>query len=147
MTRPLAILAALALTACAPTLNSRAHTVTHDPGGLILERQAQIAQLRAERRSVAVTGLCASACTMYLTLAADGLLCTTRDARWGFHGIVAAPTLAPEWREILVTLIAMHYPAEIARQYRAHWQHIGANALAIVSGGEMIDRHGVPECR
>ena len=144
MTRPLALLAALVLTACAaPDVTSRALTVTHDLGGATLARMATLDTLRAQRRSVAVTGTCASACTLYLALVRDGLLCTTPNAKWLFHGAHSGSADANAWVNVLMS---MSYPPQIAARFVNDWQHLGPSEYATVTGAEMIRAHGVPQC-
>jgi hypothetical protein len=141
MTRP-ALTLALTLAACAPALATR-ETVHMDPGGGLFVRVAEINQRRQNRQPVAVLGVCASACTLYLALAPHGLLCTSRAAVWGFHGPHGGDAAA---RAAGVAMMALHYPPSIAGPFLRSWQYLGENELATLSGADMIRHHGVPEC-
>jgi hypothetical protein len=153
MTRPL-IIAALALSACtAPELATRAdQIVTYDLGGSVNARQAQIADIRDARQTVAVTGVCASACTLYLQLQRHDQLCTTRRARWLFHGVYYKNKQLPEGmaQQILADRynleVARAYPPLLREQFLSKWLNLGPTEYATVTGAEMIDRHGIKEC-
>jgi hypothetical protein len=84
MTRPLILLATLALTACtAPELSSRAdHTITRDAGGAIADYAARADRMRQTGARVVIDGVCASACAM---LASLPTACVTRRGKIGLH--------------------------------------------------------------
>ena len=146
--RPI-IIAALALSACtAPELATRAdHTVTYDLGGSVNARQAQIATIRDARQTVAVTGVCASACTLYLQLQRHDQLCTTRGARWLFHGHgTSAGGATPDYLAgIYDSVFESAMPASLRGNW-PRWSKLGPTEYATVTGAEMIDHHGVKEC-
>lgn len=62
--------------------------VEQDHGSGVIARLAQVAKLERSATPVTITGVCASACTLYLTLPNS---CTTRDALWMFHPLQAPP--------------------------------------------------------
>ncbi|MBI1415959.1 MAG: hypothetical protein GC146_01945 [Limimaricola sp.] len=72
-----------------------AKTITSDRGGVLTDYEARAAALDAKGEEIRVTGECTSACTVYL---GARHVCTTPDARWGFHSPAvqgpAAATLA-----------------------------------------------------
>jgi hypothetical protein len=55
--------------------------VTHDNGGHLGERAAEIRRLHAAGTKIVIDGRCASACTFYLSLNP----CVTERAVFGFH--------------------------------------------------------------
>jgi hypothetical protein len=69
----------LALAAPAPAL-----VIRNDPGGILGLYADRVAALARSGEHVAVTGRCASACTLILALPA-AQLCATSGARFGFH--------------------------------------------------------------
>ena len=71
-----------------------------DQGGNLLERIAQIDRLRAQRTPVFVQDICASACTLNLTLPQT---CTAPTALWMFHkGRIDPHSDIARWSEDLL---------------------------------------------
>lgn len=87
--------------------------ITHDPGGRVAVRAAQVA-LNGDR-PVRILGYCASACTMWLA-ARD--VCIARDATLQFHGpsFWGLP-LPPDQFDYWSSVIASHYPGTLADWY------------------------------
>lgn len=63
--------------------------VEDDYGGAVLARLIQVEKLERTQTPVVVSGICASACTLYLTLPNT---CTAPEALWMFHPLHADPT-------------------------------------------------------
>jgi hypothetical protein len=121
-------------------LPSAAQTViTRDLGGSVHQYAQRVAEYRTVRHEVAVTGLCASACTMFLALPDT---CTTRSAAWGFHGASGHPLAA----EIGNAVLMAHYPARVLRALPADWTTLTGASLYWYSGEQLIGM-GVKECQ
>lgn len=144
---------ALALSACSADLAPMGiplGTVTlstpqNDPGGVIIERGAEIAALTyAAQRGADVekriTGECHSACTMYLSpaLAEAGAVCFERDAVLGFHGPAYLDrSISEDERMVGAMLMARYYPPAL----RAWFMDGPAKGdeLALVQAADLID--------
>ena len=64
--------------------------IAHDPGGLVAAYAAKVLALMLSHGHVAILGLCASACTLVLSLPADQL-CAGPQAVLGFHAASDGP--------------------------------------------------------
>lgn len=114
-------------------------TITHDEGGRVDTYAAAVA---AETRQVRITGLCESACTMYL---GAKNVCVAPSARLIFHrprnGWLGELPPVAFWQA--VDTITAHYPDRLATWYRAVVVHGGSYKI---TGQQMIDWYGVEEC-
>lgn len=83
------------------------NVVRNSSGGLV--REYAIAVAKSE--DVVIAGRCASSCTMYLRVAR----CIDMDARFTFHGVGGASSLAQkdEWERFIAT----YYAPDLARWY------------------------------
>jgi hypothetical protein len=77
-----AVVICLALTACAQNA-----VIRHDPGGLVYQHALKVAKLRDSGEQVKILGLCASACTLHLSLPN---ICVGKRARFEFHAAYGA---------------------------------------------------------
>lgn len=59
-------------------------TIRHDRGGAIIDYAIKVATLRKSGQPVRIDGLCASACTLHLSLP-KSQICITGAARFLFH--------------------------------------------------------------
>lgn len=145
--RPIILAAMLVLSGCmtpAPDVSrSDMLTIQHDPGGNVAQRRSQIGALIFDDRRIAVRGTCASACTMYLVLGPDRV-CTTPNARWGFHS-ARNPRTGAMGETGTRELVAM-YPPRLQAWF---WQNAHGKTgsdLAWLTGAQMIANGFVREC-
>lgn len=88
--------------------------VSNDWGGPVDDRVKAIARLEATGTQVRITGVCASACTLYLKLPTT---CVAPGARLGFHGPQADNDLGVlplDTFNRYQRLMASHYPAKLS---------------------------------
>jgi hypothetical protein len=86
--------------------------VSGDWGGEVDARVAEVARLERDGTRVVISGVCASACTLYLALPTT---CLARGAKLGFHGPQAAQGFMPlATFERYQALMAGHYPPRMA---------------------------------
>ena len=119
-------------------------TIRKDIGGSISERAFEIEELRDSGESVRITGLCASACTMYLTLPNT---CVKRHARLLFHGPQTqfyGVGLNKEDFDLWSNVVASYYPKEIKEKYLNSWRYTTIGAVE-VSGSQAIQM-GARDC-
>jgi hypothetical protein len=91
--------------------------VSGDWGGEVDARITQIAQLKRDGTRVVITGVCASACTLYLALPTT---CVAKGARLGFHGPQAKEGFMPlATFNTYQQLMADHYPPRMAAWFKA----------------------------
>jgi hypothetical protein len=83
-----------------------AATIKYDEGGDIYERARQITMLKNSTEIVQIDGPCYSACTMYLSLAAEKRMCITRFAEFIFHDVTTAPRMQARAKQFLLS----YYP-------------------------------------
>jgi len=89
--------------------------VSGDWGGEVDQRVARIAQMERDGTRVVVSGVCASACTLYLKLPTT---CLTAGARLGFHGPQTDQGFMPlDTFTRYQSLMAAHYPPRMARWF------------------------------
>lgn len=114
-------------------------TITHDNGGPVAARFAEMRGMTG----VEISGVCRSACTLYLGLPET---CVTPDAVLGFHGPrarSALPLPRPEFERITHQM-ADQYPTALRRWFMefARYRTEGYYAL---SGAQVIAL-GAREC-
>jgi len=116
--------------------------IRSDRGGLIAERDRQIAQLRASGRKVEVTGQCLSACTMYLSLPQ---VCLAPGAELGFHGPSHYGSTLPAGEfEYWSRVMASHYREPIHSWFMKTARH-ETTRYHRLTGSQMIAM-GFPAC-
>ncbi len=108
--------------------------IANDHGGVIADYAARYNAWLLSGRSLAIVGLCASACTLALGFPPDRV-CVTSDAVLEFHA--ASDPMA-------TMLIYGVYPPAIQRWVDEHHAMAG-QAVTRMSGEEAI-RLGVPRC-
>ena len=142
----MAVLALLALAACvqAPPpagMPARTKVVTYDMGGSFGERLRSLERLRADRTPVAITGVCASACTLFLHLPTT---CVAPDATLLFHGPQVREKdgrvldLHPDDFALYSGMIADHYPPRLRAWFMAHAVHKTGRDLEPLTGAQAI---------
>lgn len=96
--------------------------VENDPGGLLLERLAQLRLLVAQDTQVEIRGdICHSSCTMLLSLPD---VCVLPETVFGFHGpSYAGRPLEPIKFERVSRLIAQFYPDNLRHWYLTKARH------------------------
>lgn len=121
--------------------------VHFDPGGSIRERFEEIERLNADGTRIEIRfGICASACTLYLS--ADDV-CVTPSTTLIFHGprplsslgLLKPRELEPDVFERWSKVVAAYYP-EWLRDWYLETGRYGEHS---VSGKELI-KHGVRQC-
>ena len=90
--------------------------ISNDRGGLLLDRIAELQQLRRTGQSVRITGnICYSTCTMFLGLPQT---CVSPSTTFGFHGPSSyGRPLEPALFEEASKVMAEHYPAVLKDWY------------------------------
>lgn len=127
--RGLAILLAFLIASCV------------DPGGSLVEYDRRVADLRRAGQGKAITSVCLSACTMYLSIA-----CVSPGARLGFHAPQRKGGLTRAEKRSWAEFTARHYPDSLRRWYLAPdgpWQR---DSMTYLSGSQLIELHGIREC-
>lgn len=99
------------------------------------------------------SGVCLSACTFHIVLEK---VCTSRKTKWGFHepsyGGIVAPSDKAYFNEMIDIYRGTH-PYIPGKRRDALADEVAENALGhvmtfyYISGAEMIDKHGVAECK
>ena len=133
-----------ALALCLIASQANALTVNNDGGGSVIAYAQQVASLVASGEPVAVSGYCASSCTMLL--AAN--TCTERSTTWAFHGPSSqyhGVALPEEEFEKYSQLMASHYPAPVKRWFLDDARHI-IIGFKNIRGSWLIDRGYAREC-
>jgi hypothetical protein len=90
-------------------------TIRADGGGYIDDYADRIAAL--DGKAVRITGVCKSACTMFLGYPDT---CVSPSASFGFHG-PSSDDLSIRHLLGLVDEIAAHHPPAIAEEFRTNW--------------------------
>lgn len=93
--------------------------VIHDNrGGNVLQTMAQRAELIASGRPVRISGICDSACTMFITMPNA---CLAPDARVGFHAprLPGTQVIPP----IVDQMMATTYRNGIRARWYGEWRH------------------------
>ncbi|HVG48251.1 MAG TPA: hypothetical protein VM899_08990 [Rubellimicrobium sp.] len=138
MIRPALLLLALATAAPAQEL-APARGPSHDPGGSVILRAAEIRELEARGEEKRIRGECLSACTMYLGLSTA---CFEPGAILGFHGprLAFGLPMPPALFDSLSETMASYYPPRIARRFMESWRHsdhlVRIRADRLVARGE-----------
>lgn len=125
-------------------------TIIADSGGNVAQRMIHARQLRAAEVPVVVEGLCASACTIYLTLPQS---CTRPDALWMFHGFVDSPAaavlpraLASRTRQSLLNAWLAQFPRPLAAWMRAIDEQGSAEHEVWLTGAELAQAGWIRTC-
>lgn len=132
--------ATVSVIACAASADTL--TVRNDYGGRVDYRQRAVAALLDTGGTVRLSGVCNSACTMYLALGPKRL-CAEPGVVFGFHAATDARTKAvlPYWNDVL----AAHYPKPVAVFFREHAAHV-TEGIVRVRGSDLIRLGFVSEC-
>lgn len=110
------------------TVPAAAITIGNDPGGEVIEYA-----IKAKRaKSVRFDGLCASACTLYLSVADK---CITPRARFGFHRAYGSDA---KGNEVATQHLMRNYPAWVRRWIAAHG---GLSSKLIVMPNSYARKH------
>lgn len=112
--------------------------IVRDNGGNVYDRVLKIMEYREKGTKVENTGICASACVMFLSLPTT---CTTKDAWWGFHGSSGGP-LAKTLADIQMV---GYIPQHIIDILPGDWLSLSGKDLYWYRGDQLI-KLGVPEC-
>lgn len=118
--------------------------ITHDLGGALEARMAELAALQRSGQPVEIRGQCSSSCTLYLGLPQT---CVQRSATLGFHGPqsdIYGLALPPAEFEHWSNVMASHYPPMLRRWFMAEARNVTVGIYQI-SGSEAI-RLGAREC-
>lgn len=114
----------------------------------------RIHQMAKRGDTVRITSaVCLSACTFHVVL--DNV-CTSRKTSWGFHEPSWGGVVAPKDKRYFLESVEIYrgthpYIPGKRRDELADW--VKENALghvityAYISGADMIDKYGVPECQ
>jgi hypothetical protein len=132
----LTVLAAMLLTA--PT-----YAQEGDHGGKLLAYTAQVDRLNREKRAKRISGVCASACSVFLGVRR---VCVERDAQVWFHAAYEPASLRPDPTGTLVML--SYYPRRVRRwaiQTRA-LERTSWSAEHMLTGEQLIQM-GLSPCR
>lgn len=114
-----------------------------DWGGSVVERRMELGGLFFNRDVVARREVCASACTMYLTLGPERV-CTTPAAKWGFHSAHLPSTgeISQQATELMVSM----YPAPLQAWFWANAHGKTQRDFAYLSGATIIANGWAHEC-
>ncbi|MCV2876543.1 hypothetical protein OE810_09780 [Rhodobacteraceae bacterium XHP0102] len=106
--------------------------IRNDGGGPLGDYILQTRLAGLTHAEVRITGWCASACTLYLSLPQT---CVSRDARFGFH----APSggTAAQNREAL-RLFAEYLPANLQGWYLREAAHLTGRDYRALSGADLV---------
>jgi hypothetical protein len=117
--------------------------IANDRGGLLLDRIAELQQLRDSGQSVRITGnICYSTCTMFLGLTQT---CVSPTTTFGFHGPSSyGRPLDPFVFEEASRIMAEHYPAALKDWYMKTGRYEIAS-LYRFKGSDMI-KMGIQSC-
>ena len=138
MIRPALLALALATAAPAQELDP-SRSATHDPGGSVVLRAAEIRDLEARGEEKRISGECLSACTMYLGLSTA---CFEPGAILGFHGprLAFGLPMPPALFDSVSEAMASYYPPRVARRFMDTWRHsdhmVRIRADRLVARGE-----------
>jgi hypothetical protein len=117
--------------------------IERDNGGNVRQYQDMVSDWRARRTSVEVVGICASACTMVLSLRD---VCTTTDAAWGFHGASGRGEYAFIAEALGNNTLANSYPSVIRSEFWRKWSQVKGDEAYWISGAELIRVGAIREC-
>lgn len=117
------------------------HTITFDPGGVLVERYEGFAKMRNEGVHIRIDGFCISACTMVAGLIPDDQVCITPYAKLAFHAaftidILGERRFSPEGTEFLWHI----YPEKVRALLRAKgWESpdVDQPTLIIIDGEDL----------
>jgi hypothetical protein len=111
-------------------------------GGPLAKYAPIVAEFNASGERFRIEGVCQSACTMFLGIRN---VCVERDATLKFHAghdikadVTGPDTLAS--RRMLATY------SDKLRSYLISGHHMDTGEFFSLSGAELIDRFGYPEC-
>jgi hypothetical protein len=118
-------------------------TRASDLGGKLLAYTAQVDRLNRENREKRISGVCASACSVFLGVRR---ICIERDAQVWFHGAYKPASLRPDPTGSLVML--SYYPRRVRRwaiETRA-LERTSWSAEHMLTGEQLI-KMGLSPCR
>lgn len=138
--RPTIIALALALAGC--NMAPPPLVITNDKGGVLDEYIASANRMGNSGREIRITGLCGSACTVYLRLPNT---CITPNATVAFHGARSAKTGQPSPLGNLKLIL--NYSEGIEQLFFDHAAHLQGSDAYYVSGAQLIALGEVRECQ
>ena len=142
MIRPALLLLALATAAPAQEL-APARSATHDRGGSVVLRAAEIRDLEARGEEKRISGECMSACTMYLGLSTA---CFEPGTVLGFHGprLAYGLPMPPALFDSISETMASYYPPRIARRFMDTWRY--SDHLVRIRADRLVERGEARAC-
>ncbi|EYD75784.1 hypothetical protein Rumeso_02566 [Rubellimicrobium mesophilum DSM 19309] len=142
MIRPVLLLLALTTGAHAHG-RSPGRTPTHDSGGSVILRAAEIRDLEARHEEKRLSGECMSACTMYLGLSTA---CFEPGTILGFHGprLAYGLPMPPALFESVSRTMAAYYPPRVARRFMEKWRY--SDHLVRIRADRLIARGEARAC-
>lgn len=122
----------------ASAFHAQAGTVKNDLGGVIVEYHRAVEAVRASGEKIRFDGMCASACTLYLSLP-KSQLCVTPRAKFGFHAAISPDEKV---RKFFTRSMFEAYPAWVRAWVKANG---GLTTRNIVMPHAVAIRH-IPSC-
>ena len=128
-------------------------TIHSDPGGPVIKRMREIAEMNSSGKEYRIVGQCSSSCTMFLGL---DRVCVEPETRFKFHspyylrGIPILASWAVEMNEqdhrIYVAQMMQYYPEGIRKNVRPALDMIHKDT--VYTGAELhkMDPEGIRPC-